>query len=61
MKKYVSMLAGALLLLVVSQTSVFAQDGVTKGNFLLSPGLGFGYIYAGGGDRWRNREYAFTE
>lgn len=61
MKKFVSMLAGALLLLVISQASVFAQDGVEKGDFLLSPFIGAGYIYAGGITLGVNGEYAFTD
>jgi Outer membrane protein beta-barrel domain len=62
MKKFVSMMAGALLLLVISQSNVVAQsDGVVKGDFLLSPFLGFGYIYAGGVTIGVTGEYAFTD
>src|SRR5690349_19090008 len=62
MKKYVSMLAGVLLLVVISQSSVLAQDGVTKGDFLLSPFIGGPYVYAGGGFTMGvNGEYAFTD
>ena len=47
MKKFGFILAAAVLLLSVSQSKLFAQE-VEKGNFLLSPGIGFGYLYAGG-------------
>ena len=62
MKKSISMLAGGLLLLVISQSNVFAQDAVTKGDFLLSPFIGGPYVYAGGGiSLGVNGEYAFTD
>lgn len=62
MKKYVSMLAGAMLLLVIFSSSVNAQDGITKGDFILSPFIGGPYVYAGGGFTMGvNGEYAFTD
>ncbi|MGC3947189.1 MAG: hypothetical protein QM762_22170 [Chryseolinea sp.] len=62
MKKYFSMLAGAMMLLAISYSNVNAQDGVVKGDFLLSPFIGGPYVYAGGGFTMGvNGEYAFTD
>jgi hypothetical protein len=63
MKNYVSMLAGALLLVVVSLSAVNAQsDGVKKSDFLLSPFIGGPYAYtAGGFTMGVIGEYAFTD
>jgi hypothetical protein len=64
MKKFVSMLAGAVLLIVISQANVNAQDGVAKGDFLLSPFIGGPYVYAGSGFSFTlgvTGEYAFSD
>ncbi|MEJ7644039.1 MAG: hypothetical protein WKF87_05565 [Chryseolinea sp.] len=60
MKKFTYTLAAVVLLISFSQTRLFAQ-GVEKGDFLLSPGIGFGYLYAGGVTFGVTGEYAFTD
>jgi len=60
MKKFGYTLAAVVLLVSFSQSKLFAQ-GVEKGDFLLSPGLGFGYLYAGGVTIGVTGEYAFTD
>ncbi len=60
MKKIGCMLAAVVLFLSFSPSGVLAQS-VKKGNFLLSPGIGFGYLYAGGVTIGVNGEYAFTD
>jgi hypothetical protein len=60
MKKLGYTLAAVVLLVSFSQSKLFAQ-GVEKGDFLLSPGIGFGYLYAGGVTIGVNGEYAFTD
>ncbi|HEY9008681.1 outer membrane beta-barrel protein [Ohtaekwangia sp.] len=63
MKRHIRFVAvAAFLLLSFSQFSASAQ--VKKGDFLLSPNLGFGYYYAGSGASVTigvNGEYAFTD
>ncbi|HTE30598.1 MAG TPA: hypothetical protein VK666_09525 [Chryseolinea sp.] len=61
MKKLIFPFIGALLLLTISQCDVFAQEEIQKGDFILSPGLGFGYNFNGGITIGVNGEYAFSD
>ncbi|MEO8471372.1 MAG: hypothetical protein ABI477_04230 [Chryseolinea sp.] len=60
MKKLAYSLVCALILVSMSRSDVFAQE-IQKGNFILSPGIGFGYQFWGGITVGVNGEYAFSD
>ncbi|MEO5979996.1 MAG: hypothetical protein ABIS36_13100 [Chryseolinea sp.] len=60
MKKLAYSLVCALILVSMSRSDVFAQE-IQKGNFILSPGIGFGYHFWGGVTIGINGEYAFSD
>jgi hypothetical protein len=60
MKNLLCSLAVALLLVTFSNTETSAQE-LQKGDFILNPGLGFGYQFWGGITVGVNGEYFFTD
>lgn len=61
MKKEMRFLAVVTLLLISFSSYNASAQEIQKGDFILSPGLGFGYVYAGGVTISVNGEYAFTD